>query len=367
MTDACYLDHNATTPLRDAAKEAMACAIEVTGNASSVHRFGRDQRKIIEDARQQVANLADVSPANVIFTSGGSEANNTVLRGIATSTRITSTIEHASVLDADSAAIRIDVDGNGLFDLDALQATLGDLDAPALVSVMAANNETGVIQPIAKIAQIVREHDGRLHVDAIQWAGKLPLFELTVLADAVTISAHKLGGPQGVGAIIVRDGVPFEPIVKGGGQERRRRAGTENAIGIAGFGAACEAAALDQAHYAELVTFRDKIEADLGAQARVYGDKATRLNNTTCIGMPGVSAETQVMAFDLAGIAISAGSACSSGKVEPSHVLIAMGIDHDEAAEAVRVSLGWSSTMQDAERFIDVWQSLRSRTASEAA
>ena len=154
MTDACYLDHNATTPLRDAAKLAMARAMEVTGNASSVHGFGRDQRKIIEDARQQVADLAAVSPANVIFTSGGSEANNTVLRGIATSTRITSTIEHASVLDADSAAIRIDVDGNGLFDLDALQATLGDLDAPALVSVMAANNETGVIQPIAKIAQI---------------------------------------------------------------------------------------------------------------------------------------------------------------------------------------------------------------------
>lgn len=367
MTDACYLDHNATTPLRGAAKQAMARAMEVTGNASSVHGFGRDQRKIIEDARQQVADLAAVSTANVIFTSGGSEANNTVLRGIAVSTRITSTIEHASILDADSEAVRVGVDGNGLFNLDVLRTTLEGLDAPALVSVMAANNETGVIQPIAEIAEIVRDHGGRLHVDAIQWAGKLPLFELTVLADAVTISGHKLGGPQGVGAIIVRDGVPFEPIVKGGGQERRRRAGTENSIGIAGFGAACEAAASDQACYAELATFRDKIEADLGAYARVYGDKVTRLNNTTCIGMPGVSAETQVMAFDLAGIAVSAGSACSSGKVEPSHVLIAMGIDHAEAAEAVRVSFGWSSTMLDAERFIDAWQNLRSRTTSEAA
>lgn len=367
MIDACYLDHNATTPLRDAAKQAMARAMEVTGNASSVHGFGRDQRKIIEDARQQVGDLAAVSPANVIFTSGGSEANNTVLRGVAASTRMTSTIEHASILDVDSDAVRIAVDGNGLLNLDVLSKTLEDIADPALVSVMAANNETGVIQPVAEIAEIVRSHGAKLHVDAIQWAGKLPLFELTVLADAVTISAHKLGGPQGVGAIIVREGVPFEPIVKGGGQERRRRAGTENAIGIAGFGAACEAAAADHANYAALATCRDKIETELGDHARIYGANVARLNNTTCIGMPDVSAETQVMAFDLAGIAVSAGSACSSGKVEPSHVLLAMGIDHDEAAEAVRVSFGWSSTMQDAERFIAAWQSLRSRTASEAA
>jgi len=367
MTDACYLDHNATTPLRDAAKQAMARAMEVTGNASSVHGFGRDQRKVIEDARQQVADLASVSPANVIFTSGGSEANNTVLQGIAASACVTSTIEHASVLDADGSALRVGVDRNGLFDLGVLRQTLEGLEAPVLVSVMAANNETGVIQPVAEIAEIVRAHGGRLHVDAIQWAGKLPLFELTVLADAVTISGHKLGGPQGAGAIIVRDGVPFEPIVKGGGQERRRRAGTENAIGIAGFGAACEAAASDHAHYAMLATFRDKIEAELDDHAKVYGAEAPRLNNTTCIGMPGVSAETQVMAFDLAGIAVSAGSACSSGKVEPSHVLLAMGVAHDEAAEAVRVSFGWSSTMRDAERFIAAWQNLRSRTASEAA
>lgn len=367
MINAVYLDHNATTPLRPEAKEAMARAMEITGNASSVHAFGRDQRKVIEDARERVAALAGTGPANVIFTSGGSEANNTVLCGIAAEARVTSPVEHASVLDADPSAERLVVDADGVVDVDALDAMLARLQGRALVSVMAANNETGVVQPIARIAETVRRHDGRLHVDAIQAAGKLPLGDYTKLADAITLSGHKIGGPQGVGAIVIRDGVAFEPLVRGGGQERRRRAGTENAIGIAGFGAACSCAGRHLDGMAKLAAYRDLIEATLGDDARVYGANADRLANTTCLGMAGVAAETQVMAFDLAGIAVSAGSACSSGKVEPSHVLLAMGVPATAAAEAVRVSFGWSSTASDAERFIETWRALRRRTRTEAA
>lgn len=367
MTNAVYLDHNATTPLRPEAKEAMARAMEITGNPSSVHAFGRDQRKVIEDAREKVAALAGVGPANIIFTSGGSEANNTVLCGIDAQARVTSPVEHASVLDADPHAVRLVVDADGVVDVEALHDLLGRLQGPALVSVMAANNETGVLQPVQRIAEVVRRHDGRLHIDAVQAAGKLALNEFANLADALSISAHKIGGPQGVGAIIIRDGVAFAPLVRGGGQERRRRAGTENAIGIAGFGAACSCAGRHLDAASKLGAYRDIIEASLGDDARVYGGNVDRLANTTCLGMPGVAAETQVMAFDLAGIAVSAGSACSSGKVEPSHVLLAMGVPANAAAEAIRVSFGWSSTAADAERFIDTWRALRRRTRTEAA
>ncbi len=367
MNNACYLDHNATTPLGLAARAAMARAMEITGNASSVHGFGRDQRRIIEDARARVAALAGVKPANVTFTSGGTEANNTIITGIAAEGRITSAIEHASVLDADPKAVRIPVSADGVLELAALQATLSEIHGTALVSVMAANNETGVIQPIAEIAAIVHGAGARLHVDAIQWAGKLPMAALVEAADVISLSAHKIGGPQGSGAIIQREGVAFAPLIAGGGQERRRRAGTENAIGIAGFGAAAEAALEGLQDYARLSDLRDEIETALGSHARVYGARSARLANTTCIGMPGVAAETQVMAFDLAGFAVSAGSACSSGKVEPSHVLLAMGLPRSEAAEAVRVSLGAATTRDEVRKFIEAWQALRARTASEAA
>ncbi|MEX0694614.1 MAG: cysteine desulfurase family protein [Rhodospirillales bacterium] len=367
MTDACYLDHNATTPLGDAARAAMTRAMAVTGNASSVHGFGRAQRRIIEDARASVAELAGVAPANVIFTSGGSEANNTIIRGIAADRRITSAIEHASVLDADPMAARVPVSADGVVDVEVLEKILGETAGPVLVSIMAANNETGVVQPIADIARIVHAAGGRLHVDAIQWAAKRPLFEISAFADVLVISAHKFGGPQGSGAIIVKDGVAFEPLLRGGGQERRRRSGTENSIGIAGFGAAAKAALAGAGCYAALGGLRDAIETALDGQAKFYGAGAERLANTTCIGMPGVSAETQVMAFDLAGIAVSAGSACSSGKVEPSHVLLAMGASKQEAAEAVRVSLGPATTEAEIEKFISVWRALRARTEAEAA
>jgi cysteine desulfurase len=361
MTNACYLDHNATTPLCHAAGEAMVRAMEVTGNASSVHGAGRDARKIIEDARAQVAELAGIAAANVIFTSGGSEANNTILRGVAADVVITSAVEHASVMDAVPNAVRIAVDADGVVDPGQLRDALADVQGQALVSVMAANNETGVVQPIAEISEIVKDAGALLHVDAIQWAAKRPLFEITAYAHAVSLSAHKFGGPQGVGAIIVKDGVAFEPLVRGGGQERRRRAGTENIIGIAGFGAAASAAMQSLPVFLKLAALRDEIESALGADAKIYGAKTDRLANTTCIAMPGVSAETQVMAFDLAGIAVSAGSACSSGKVEPSHVLLAMGANEREAAEAIRVSLGSGSTAEDVQKFIAAWRDIHVR------
>lgn len=367
MRNGIYLDNNATTPLKPVARDAMLAAMEMPGNPSSVHGFGQAQRRIVEDARERVAALAGTSPANVIFTSGGSEANNTILNGISADHLITTSIEHPSVLDVNPHSVQVAVDADGVLELDILREHLSSLPGRALVSVMAANNETGVIQPVVAVAEIVSEFDALLHVDAIQAAGKIDITPITDAADAVTLSAHKLGGPQGVGAIIIRDGVPFAPLVRGGGQERRRRAGTENVAGIAGFGAAAEAALAEQAAFNALADIRDSIEAALGADAIIYSKNAPRLSNTSCIGMDGVSAETQVMAFDLAGIAVSAGSACSSGKVEPSHVLRAMGLSDDQAGQTIRMSLGWASEPADAGAFIDAWRAIKSRTGSEVA
>lgn len=367
MRDGIYLDNNATTPLRSEAKGAMLFAMDVPGNPSSVHGFGQAQRRIVEDAREYVAALASCKPANVIFTSGGSEANNTLLHGIAADNVVTTSVEHASILDAVPDAAIVPVDANGVLDLDALREVLSKLDGQTLISVMAANNETGVIQPIDAIAEIAREFDAKFHVDAIQAAGKIDLAPITQIADAISLSAHKLGGPQGVGAIIVRDGVPFVPLVKGGGQERRRRAGTENVIGIAGFGAAAVEALSEMGNFQKLADMRDGIEQALAGDAIIYGQNVPRLANTSCIGMRGVSAETQVMSFDLAGIAISAGSACSSGKVEPSHVLRAMGLSDEDAGQTIRMSLGWANEPSEVGVFIDAWRALRGRTSSEVA
>ncbi len=362
-----YLDHNATTPLDDGARAAMSAAMDVLGNPSSVHGAGRAARRIVEDAREGVAALVGVDPARVIFTGGGTEANNLALRGTAATRVLASAVEHPSVLKARDDIDIVPVDENGVLDLAALERMLGADGADALVSVMAANNETGVLQPIAAVAEIVRKAGARLHVDAVQAAGKMPLDGFSG-ADMLTLSAHKFGGPAGVGALIVVDGLPLQPIVRGGGQERRRRAGTENVVGIAGMGAAASRARAHAETFADFAANRDMLERDLiAAGGMVYGQGAPRLANTLTVGMPGVSAETQVMAFDLAGIAVSAGSACSSGKVEPSHVLLAMGIDGAEAAQAIRVSFGQGNTMDDARRFLRVWNDIRGRAGSSAA
>jgi cysteine desulfurase len=348
-----YLDHNATSPMRPVALDAVVEALRAGGNPSSVHRPGRAARARIDRARKQVAALVGALPGEVVFTSGGTEANNLALRGH--ERMLVSAIEHESVLKAAPDSVGIPVDGNGVIDLAALERMLAD--KPTLVSVMFANNETGVMQPIAEVVRLARAVGALVHCDAVQAAGKVPVDLHGLGVDYLSLSAHKLGGPTGVGALVVRDGAPFAADRVGGGQEAYRRAGTENVAGIVGFGAAAEASrdGLDVA------ALRDRIEASL--PGKVYGASAPRLPNTTCISMPGVKAETQVMALDLAGVAVSAGSACSSGKVTRSMVLTAMGIDPAAAETAIRISCGWNTGFEDIERLIAAWQGLYIRVS----
>ncbi len=369
MTRAVYLDYNATAPVRPEAAAAVARALEATGNASSVHRFGRTARRLVEDARDAVAALAGAPPEAVVFTSGGTESNNMALRGARRERLLVSAGEHDSVLAAAPEADRIPLGADGVIDLDALTAMLAGDAPPALISVMLANNETGVIQPLDEAAALARAHGALIHCDAVQAAGKIPVDFTALGVDFMSLSAHKMGGPQGVGALVIADRVESAPLIRGGGQERRRRAGTENVPGIAGFGAVAALAAGEVGHGGALAELRDGLEVRLGALApevKVYGADAPRLPNTSCIGLPGVAAETQVMALDLAGVAVSAGSACSSGKVTPSHVLRAMGASEAEAGSAIRVSLGWRSEAAHIDRFIAAWGTLYSRNVGAA-
>jgi cysteine desulfurase len=372
MPDRIYLDWNATTPLRPEAREAMAAAWELRGNPSSVHAEGRQARRLVEDARAGVAGAVGASPRNLVFTSGGTEANALALTpglrrgsGLPVQRLLVSAIEHASVLSGGrfpaEAIERVGVTRLGLLDLDHLRALLAD-GPPALVSVMLANNETGAIQPVGEAAEIIHQAGGLLHVDAIQAFGKIP-FDINALdADLVTLSAHKIGGPKGVGALILADGVlGFEPSLRGGGQELGRRAGTENVAGIAGFGAAAKAAmsALKQ-DAARVEELRSQLESGLRQTPGVivFSGEIPRLPNTILFTVPGLRAETAVIGFDLAGIAVSSGSACSSGKVQPSHVLEAMGFGPELAQGAVRLSLGWSTSTQDIDRCLEAWLKL---------
>ncbi|HZQ00852.1 MAG TPA: cysteine desulfurase family protein [Reyranella sp.] len=351
-----YLDHNATSPLRPAAFDAMVEALRAGGNPSSVHRAGRGARAIVDLARRRVAGLIGALSGEIVFTSGGTEANNLALRGSGRRRVLVSAVEHDSVLKTANAEI-LPVDGNGVVDLAALQRTLAGGREPALVSVMFANNETGVLQPIAEVVRIARDADALVHCDAVQGAGKAPVDFHALGVDYMSLSAHKIGGPTGVGALVVRGGAPLVADRVGGGQEDNRRAGTENVAGIAGFGAAADAAGTAP----DVVALRDRLEAALIAiapEARVFGAGADRLENTTCISMPGVKAETQVMALDLAGVCVSVGAACSSGKVIRSPVLMAMGVDPAVADTALRISLGWTSQPQDIERLIAAWRDL---------
>ncbi len=369
MKNSIYLDHNATAPLRPEALAAFGAALAQVGNPSSVHAFGRAARNSVERAREQVAALAGCQAAQVVFTGGGTEANNLALSGPRPSHLLVSAGEHDSVLQVDSRREILPLLASGLLDLAALEARLQALrgDGPVLVSVMFANNETGVIQPIAEIARLVTAAGGLLHCDAIQAAGKLGLDFGGLGLDLMTLSAHKLGGPQGVGALVLREPLALAPLIKGGGQERRHRAGTENVAGIAAFGAAAAAAQRDLPKMAELARWRDGFEARLLAKARlarVVGQGSPRLPNTSCVTMAGVKAETQVIALDLAGIAVSSGSACSSGKVTLSHVLTAMGLSAEAASSALRISLGWNSREEELERCLDAWLTLYHRKVS---
>ncbi|HEX7967362.1 MAG TPA: cysteine desulfurase family protein [Stellaceae bacterium] len=366
---AAYLDWNATAPLRPEAAAAMTDALARFGNPSSVHRFGRAARRALERARAQVAGLAGAAPAEIVFTSGGTEANQLALRGVHGRRVMVSAIEHDSVRQAVPDAAVIPVTHRGVADLDALDRLLAAETRPALVSLMLANNETGILQPVAEAARIAHARGALLHCDAVQGAGKLPLERARLGADLVTLSAHKLGGPPGVGALVVTPEVPLAAVQTGGGQERGRRAGTENLPGIVGFGAACAVAGrlVDSEAVAML---RDAAQRQLTAiapDALVYGADVTRLPNTLSIAMPGVAASTQVMALDLAGVMVSAGAACSSGKVRRSHVLDAMGVPADEAECAIRISLGWSTTAADIDQLVEAWGALYARTRASAA
>lgn len=360
---AVYLDWNATAPLRSSARAALVDALALPGNASSVHGFGREARRRIETSRAEVAALVGAAAEEVVFTSGGTEANGLALRGMPLPVAV-SAVEHASVLAARPEAQRLPVDGEGIVRLDALEDVLA-VGGPILVSVMAANNETGVLQPIREIAARVHARGGMLHCDTVQAAGRFELDLTEMGADLATISAHKLGGPQGVGALIVRRGLPqLEPLLRGGGQEAGRRAGTENVAGIAAFGVAAREARDELATVGALQALRDGLEASIRRVAPrtvIVGAQAPRLPNTSCLALPGAEASTIVMALDLAGIAVSAGAACSSGKVRASHVLAAMGLPEGIVRGAIRVSIGHGTHAADIDRFIAAWEALAAR------
>lgn len=375
MIERTYFDWNATAPLRPEAREAMTAALDpvfgLAGNASSVHAEGRAARALIEKARAQVAALVGAEAKNVTFTSGATEANMLALtphleaggRKEPRDRLFVSAIEHPSVLSggrfAAGAVEKLPVNGDGIVDLAALRSALAQAERP-LVSVMLANNETGAIQPIREIADIVHAANGLLHVDAVQGAGRIDCGMEALGADLLSVSSHKLGGPQGAGALVRQGDIHIaEPLITGGGQERGLRAGTENVAAIAGFGAACAAAnAARQADALRMAALRDRFEAALLAatpNAVIFGRNSERLPNTCLFAFPGLRAETAIISFDLNGIAVSSGSACSSGKVQASHVLTAMGIAPERAAGAVRVSLGWTTMEADVETLLNAW------------
>ncbi len=372
MSERIYLDHNATSPLREGVREAVLAALDVCGNPSSIHAEGRAARGLIEAAREKVARLVGARADDVIFTSGGTEANALALspqRGD-WSCHL-SGIEHPSVLAGgrfpQDAITTIPATADCVIDLETLASALANSQIKGrrpFVSVMAANNETGAIQPVADVASIVHEAGGVLHSDAVQAAGKLPFDLASSGADMISLSAHKLGGPKGVGALVLRQGVTVEPLIKGGGQERRRRAGTENVSGIVGFGVAAEFASAGLGKAAEIGKLRDELEARAVAIAPdtiVFSANVARLPNTSAFAVPGTKAETLLIGLDLAGVAVSSGSACSSGKVEASHVLKAMGVPPELAQAALRVSLGPDTTKAQIDRFIAVWGELITR------
>jgi cysteine desulfurase len=359
-----YMDYNATQPVKPAVRDAMIEILAAPTNASSIHRLGQRARGHVERARADIAALIGAKPGEILFTSGATEANATVLRGTALDRVLVSAIEHPSIRNAADNPLVVPVDRDGLIDLAALDRMLVEIREPALVSLMLANNETGVIQPVAEAAAIVHANGGLLHSDAPQAVGRIPVDVRALDVDLLTLSAHKMGGPQGAGALYIRDGLTLSPLLKGGAQEMRRRAGTENVAAIAGFGVAARLAAEDHGFGGRMAELRDRMEARLIAIApdiAVHGGNVARLGNTSCFGAPGLLAETALIALDLAGIAVSSGSACSSGAVEPSPVLLAMGVPETAAREEIRVSLGWMTEQADIDHLVESWGTIWSK------
>jgi cysteine desulfurase len=363
----------------------MLAALDVVGNPSSPHTEGRRVRTMIEDAREAVAALVGARPVEVVFTSGATEANNAVMAG-GWQAILLAGIEHESVLaparrQAGSAwqggparVLELAVAPSGKVAAEAVadragEAPAGDRDALRLLSLQLANNETGVVQDVAAVAEVARSQGLLVHTDAAQAAGRIAVDFRTLGVDYLSLSAHKMGGPKGVGALVIRDGTHLQALIAGGGQERRRRAGTENVPAIAGFGAAARAALGDVAARDRMRALRDRVESQaksITPAAVVIGADAERLPNTTNIALPGANAETLVIALDLAGVAVSAGAACSSGKVGASHVLEAMGLAPSLARAAIRVSLGWGSTEADVTAFAAAWSHVAARRRAVA-
>ncbi len=363
-----YLDHNATAPVRPEVADAVADAMRFDGNSLSVHEEGRRARKIVEDAREALRALVNGPVNGIIFTSGGTESIHYALHGAMQPHNISrifvSALEHAAV-PANAATTGAEIEvipalPNGITDLSWLRNRLKNYeiarDGGFIVCMMFANNETGVVQPVREASDIAHDAGGLLFCDAAQAAGKVPVNFVMSGADIMSVTGHKFGGPLGIGALIVGPNLPLEPIMRGGGHEENRRAGTHNVPAIAGLGVACSMAreSLKQAN--EIALLRDKMQAAAEiAGAKIWGADVERLPGTLCLSAPGFSGATQLMTMDLAGIAVSAGTACSSGKTKPSHVLTAMGANDEEATSAIRVSLGWNSTHEDADAFIREW------------
>lgn len=381
QSDPIYLDHNAGAPLRPAVREIMIEVLGDAGNASSVHGHGRKARGRIEEARERVARLCNVRTRAVTFVSGGTEGNMTALAPawqdqgapVYLDKLFRSAVEHPSVVTGGRFAVAdqlvVPVGDKGLVDLQGLEEAVKDAD-PSLISVMAANNETGVIQPLARIGEIAAKYGHFFHVDAVQAAGRMPIEPDAWQADVMTLSAHKFGGPQGIGAVVVRSTarVP-SPLMIGGGQENWRRGGTENVTAIAGFGAAAEEALEDLADMRHLSEVKARLETGLRSVCPatvIFGEGADRLANTSCFAVPGIAAETALIAFDLERVSVSSGSACSSGKVSVSHVLTAMGVDETLARCALRVSMGWNTSAEDIDRFLEIWPKIVDRLNPEA-
>ncbi len=424
MKERVYLDYNATAPVRQAAKAAAMSAMEDAHNASSVHSFGREARSMVEKAREAVAALVNTPPAQVIFNSGATEGNNTVLKHFAHEKVLVSAIEHPAVLEAHSNAIKIPVTKDGIVDLTALEELLrsppesppqaggsGGEKKPALVSVMMVNNETGVIQPIKEISALAHKYGALFHSDAVQAAGRIPLDIAELGIDFLTLSSHKIGGPQGAGALVMGLCGITPVLLHGGGQEKSARAGTENVPAIAGFGAAAQEAlewinrhpdrapgndpgraegshatlsdpsttalrasaqddkkaGLSPTQLRELQTSLEKKLCKINEAIIIHGQNADRVPNTTMFSLPGASSETLMMALDLEGIAVSNGSACSSGTVKSSYVIKAMGYGDDIASSALRISTGWNSKETDIDRFLEAFAKIVNRIKTKKA
>jgi len=367
-----YCDYNAGAPIRAEAAVAMSRALAAGGNASSVHSVGRRMRAMIEDARERIASALDASAENVVFTSGATEALHLVLTSTGAASVIVSSVEHDAVFEHAGKALKADmvasIGADGLIDVTALATLLESAPKPAMVAVQLANNETGVIQPIAKIAALCREHGALLLVDAAQAFGRIPVSIADLDAAYLVVSSHKLGGPPGAGALVLAPGAPFVTTRFGGGQERGRRPGTENGASLVGFAVAVEWALSDlDGEAARVSAMRDRFEAALPKDAAVFGATAPRLPNTSNFALPGITAETAVIAMDLEGVAVSSGAACSSGKVRSSRVLGAMGVAPELAKAALRVSFGHESKDSDVDEALSALAKITSRRAQGAA